>query len=337
MILINIYNDFVKQFNNKIYENESIENEELFGLKTFLSKEYFDNNLKIDKKVFEQIREELKKILFKYDFILNNYISLNEKLKKEIELLEKEYFELNKTSLLGENFFSMNSLESFYNYVLDYQIVYNQNLKILENSIIKNDETLKEITFNIREEKGSIFVYFNEEEQNIQNIFLDFFNDFKISIFGIKSDNTMINIVSNIDNNQKLYINTLKENFKGIFVTGFKDITGYLKDCKIYNYKKDNLNKNGVIIYRLKPKKLKKIFYFSNSKTKLYKLNKQEYQDFLKIINKDILQWNKVLTIKNKIEKNKEYDYIEEEKFIIEIFEKDINYSDKLAIFGSDK
>lgn len=337
MIIINIYKNFIEQFDKNIYENESIDNEELFGLKMFLQKEYFNNNLKINKKIFEQIREELKKVLFKYNFILNNYISLNNKLKKEIELLENEYFELNKTSILGEQFFSMNSLKEFYNNVIRYQIVYNQNLKILDNSIIKSNEELTEIPFNIREEKGSIFIYFNDSQHNIQNIFLEFFNEFDISIFGIKYDDSMVNIVSNINNSQKLYINTLKEDFKGIFITGFKNINGYLKDCKIFDYKKNNTVKNGVIVYRIKPENIKKIFYFSNSETELYKLNSKEYNEFLKLVNKEITQLNKILNIKNKITKNKEYIYEKEELFIVEVFNKNVNYSDKLAIFGSDK
>ena len=82
---------------------------------------------------------------------------------------------------------------------------------------------------------------------------------------------------------------------------------------------------------------IKKIFYFSNSETELYKLNPKEYNEFLKLVNKEITQWNKILNIKNKIVKNKEYIYEKEELFIVEVFNKNVNYSDKLAIFGSDK
>lgn len=232
----------------------------------------------------------------------------------------------------------MNNLKEFYNNVIDYQIIYNQNLKLINDSVIKSEENLNEIPFNIREEKGSIFIYFNDDLHNIQNIFLEFFNDFSISIFGIKSDDTMSNIVSNIDNNKKLYINTSKEKFKGIFITSIGDITGYLKDCKIYDYKKSSLRKNGVLIYRFNLKNnIKKVFYHSNSSTKIYLLTKEEYQEFLKLVTKDILQWNKILNINNMLEKNKEYIKDRSEYFIVEIFEKDINFSDKLNIFGSDK
>ena len=310
----------------------------MFGLKDYLKEDYFKNSLKIDKQIFEKIREELKKTLFKYNYILDSYNRYNENLEEEIDMLEKEYLELNKVSSLGNQFFLMNSLKEFYNNIITNQIVYNQNLTILDNSVIKNESSLTEIPFNIREENGSLFVYFNDGSHNIQNIFLEFFNDFPISIFGIRENDTLVNIVSNVDNKQKLYINTLKESFKGIFITGFNKISGFLKDCKIYDYKKNQIRKTGVLIYRSTTKeKIKKIFYFSNSSTELYLLNKEEYQEFLKIVNKDILQWNKILNIKNKINKNKEYDNKQGECFLVEVFGKDVNYSDKINIFGSDK
>ena len=310
----------------------------MFGLKDYLKEDYFKNSLKIDKHIFEEIREELKKTLFKYNYILDSYNRYNDNLEEEINMLEKEYLELNKVSSLGNQFFLMNSLKEFYNNIITHQIVYNQNLTILDNSVIKNESSLTEIPFNIREENGSLFVYFNDGSHNIQNIFLEFFNDFPISIFGIRENDTLVNIVSNVDNKQKLYINTLKESFKGIFITGFNKISGFLKDCKVYDYKKNQIRKTGVLIYRFTTKeKIKKIFYFSNSSTELYLLNKEEYQEFLKIVNKDILQWNKILNIKNKINKNKEYDNKQGEYFLVEVFEKDVNYSDKINIFGSDK
>lgn len=310
----------------------------MFGLKDYLKEDYFKNSLKVDKHIFEEIREELKKTLFKYNYILDSYNRYNDNLEEEIDILEKEYLELNKVSSLGNQFFLMNSLKEFYNNIITHQIVYNQNLTILDNSVIKNESSLTEIPFNIREENGSLFVYFNDGSHNIQNIFLEFFNDFPISIFGIRENDTLVNIVSNVDNKQKLYINTLKESFKGIFITGFNKISGFLKDCKIYDYKKNQTRKTGVLIYRFTTKeKIKKIFYFSNSSTELYLLNKEEYQEFLKIVNKDILQWNKILNIKNKISKNKEYENKQGEYFLVEVFGKDVNYSDKINIFGSDK
>nr|DAN46472.1 MAG TPA: hypothetical protein [Caudoviricetes sp.] len=310
----------------------------MFGLKDYLKEDYFKNSLKVDKHIFEEIREELKKTLFKYNYILDSYNRYNENLEEEIDMLEKEYLELNKVSSLGNQFFLMNSLKEFYNNIITYQIVYNQNLTILDNSVIKNENSLTEIPFNMREENGSLFIYFNDGSHNIQNIFLEFFNDFPISIFGIRENDTLVNIVSNVDNKQKLYINTLKESFKGIFITGFNKISGFLKDCKVYDYKKNQIRKTGVLIYRFSTKeKIKKIFYFSNSSTELYLLNKEEYQEFLKIVNKDILQWNKILNIKNNINKNKEYDNKQGEYFLVEVFGKDVNYSDKINIFGSDK
>lgn len=310
----------------------------MFGLKDYLKEDYFKNSLKVDKHIFEEIREELKKTLFKYNYILDSYNRYNDNLEEEIDMLEKEYLELNKVSSLGSQFFLMNSLKEFYNNIITHQIVYNQNLTILDNSVIKNENSLTKIPFNIREENGSFFIYFNDGSHNIQNIFLEFFNDFPISIFGIRENDTLVNIVSNVDNKQKLYINTLKESFKGIFITGFNKISGFLKDCKVYDYKKNQIRKTGVLIYRFSTKeKIKKIFYFSNSSTELYLLNKEEYQEFLKIVNKDILQWNKILNIKNKINKNKEYDNKQGEYFLVEVFGKDVNYSDKINIFGSDK
>ena len=63
----------------------------MFGLKDYLKEDYFKNSLKVDKQIFEEIREELKKTLFKYTIErLKNY-KISDEDRKLIENIEKEY------------------------------------------------------------------------------------------------------------------------------------------------------------------------------------------------------------------------------------------------------
>ena len=332
------YIKFIEQFKeNSLYENNSIDNNELFGIKEFLDKEYLNNNFYLDKDIFIKCKNELEKVLFKYNFILNFYKEYENKLKNEIEKLDKEYFELDKVSSLGNKFFTMKTLKEYYNYIVPYDVVYRKNLIFTNDSVIKSDETLEEIDFTIKEEKNSVFIYFNKGLTNIQDIFVNLYNEFTISIFGIKEDDSLENIVSNRNSSDKLFINTSSILFKGIFITGIGNITGYIKELKIYEYVKGLIKKNGILAYRLKDlKKINKIFYGSNSGTKIYKLKTEEYNEFLKILNTN--NFNSILSENKEIKKNLEYDLNEEnEIIIIEIFNQNINISDKLNFFGKAK
>lgn len=332
------YIKFIEQFKeNSLYENNSIDNNELFGIKEFLDKEYLNNNFYLDKDIFIKCKNELEKVLFKYNFILNFYKEYENKLKNEIEKLDKEYFELDKVSSLGNKFFTMKTLKEYYNYIVPYDVVYKKNLIFTNDSVIKSDETLEEIDFTIKEEKNSVFIYFNKGLTNIQDIFVNLYNEFTISIFGIKEDDSLENIASNRNSSDKLFINTSSILFKGIFITGIGNITGYIKELKIYEYVKGSIKKNGILAYRLKDlKKINKIFYGSNSGTKIYKLKTEEYNEFLKILNTN--NFNSILSENKEIKKNLEYDLNEEnEIIIIEIFNQNINISDKLNFFGKAK
>lgn len=332
------YIKFIEQFKeNSLYENNSIDNNELFGIKEFLDKEYLNNNFYLDKDIFIKCKNELEKVLFKYNFILNFYKEYENKLKNEIEKLDKEYFELDKVSSLGNKFFTMKTLKEYYNYIVPYDVIYKKNLIFTNDSVIKSDETLEEIDFTIKEEKNSVFIYFNKGLTNIQDIFVNLYNEFIISIFGIKEDDSLENIVSNRNSSDKLFINTSSILFKGIFITGIGNITGYIKELKIYEYVKGSIKKNGILAYRLKDlKKINKIFYGSNSGTKIYKLKTEEYNEFLKILNTN--NFNSILSENKEIKKNLEYDLNEEnEIIIIEIFNQNINISDKLNFFGKAK
>lgn len=332
------YIEFIKQFKeNLLYENNSIDNNELFGIKEFLSEDYLNNNFYLDKDIFIKCKNELEKILFKYNYIFNSYKEYENRLKNEIEKLDKEYFELDKVSSLGNKFFSMKSLKEYYNYVVPYDIIYKKNLVFTNESVIKSNETLEEINFTIKEEKNSIFVYFNKGLSNIQDIFINLYNEFTISIFGIKENGSLENIVSNKNSSDKLFINTSSTLFKGIFITGIGNITGYIKELKIYEYTKGTIRKNGIITYKLKDlKKINKIFYGSNSGTKIYKLKTKEYNEFLKILNTD--NFSSILNENREIQKNIEYDLNEENDIVIvEIFNQNTNISDKLNFFGKVK
>lgn len=332
------YIEFIKQFKeNSLYENNSIDDNELFGIKEFLSDGYLNNNFYLEKNIFIKCKNELEKILFKYNFIFNFYKEYENRLKNEIEKLDKEYFELDKVSSLGNKFFLMKALKEYYNYIIPYDVIYKKNLIFTDESVIKSNETLEEINFTIKEEKSSVFVYFNKGLSNIQDIFINLYNEFTISIFGIKENGSLENIVSNKNSSDKLFINTSPTLFKGIFITGIGNINGYIKELKIYEYTKGTIRKNGIIIYKLKDlKKINKIFYGSNSGTKIYKLKTEEYNEFAKILNTD--NFSSILNENKEIQKNLEYDLNgETDIIIVEVFNQNTNISDKLNFFGKAK
>ena len=175
------------------------------------------------------------------------------------------------------------------------------------------------------------------DNEVIINLFENLYNEFTISIFGIKEDDSLENIVSNRNSSDKLFINTSSILFKGVFITGIGNITGYIKELKIYEYTKGTIRKKGLIAYKLKNlEKLNKIFYGSNSGTKIYKLKTKEYNEFLKILNTD--NFSSILNENKEIQKNLEYDlYDGNDIVIVEIFEQNTNISDKLNFFGKVK
>ena len=52
---------------------KEIDDNELFGIKEFLSDDYLNNNFYLEKNIFIKCKNELEKVLFKYNFIFNFY------------------------------------------------------------------------------------------------------------------------------------------------------------------------------------------------------------------------------------------------------------------------
>ena len=203
-------------------------------------------------------------------------------------------------------------------------------------SKIKRNVNLMKVLNTVLSDNPNV-VYFNKGLSNIQDIFINLYNEFTISIFGIKENGSLENIVSNKNSSDKLFINTSPTLFKGIFITGIGNINGYIKELKIYEYTKGTIRKNGIIIYKLKDlKKINKIFYGSNSGTKIYKLKTEEYNEFAKILNTD--NFSSILNENKEIQKNLEYDLNgETDIIIVEVFNQNTNISDKLNFFGKAK
>ena len=82
------YKNFIEQFNdNSLFEKNSILDNELFGLKDYLSEEYLNNKYYVGKDKFLECKKELEKVLFKYRFLFNSYQNYEKKLKNEIKKL----------------------------------------------------------------------------------------------------------------------------------------------------------------------------------------------------------------------------------------------------------
>lgn len=324
---------------NEFFENTSIYNNKLFGLEDYYSRSYLSGNYTIPITTINECFYELSELNSKYKFIYGYLEGIEKIIKDENAKLDEEYFKLQNVSVRGDSFLKMFSMPDHYNNIINYDVVYMKNLQITSDNVIKTNDSLQELKFYLTYvDKHSFFIEL-DQLFSIQDIFLEFYNEFKISIFGVKEDETMENIFSNVSTNKKMFTNTNENKYKRIFVTGIGDINNYIKQIKIYSYQK-NLNSlvNGFIIYRLKDiENINEFVVVSDSETELYQFTESQYKEILTMINDEQKVIEKFFNEEFRLIKNKKKILDKNKNFIIDFFNIKQNNSNLLTFYGKER
>lgn len=321
-----------------IFENNSINDNPLFGLKQFYSNEYLKSTYNIPVKLINDFTSELEDTLNKYLFI-NSYLeSYIKQLNEESIKLDKEFNEINSNiSVKGQSFLSMFNLNDNYNYVFDENIVYSKNVLDNDNSYIKNDETLTEIPYYIEYINDFSFFITFENMHNIKDIFLDFYQSISYSIFGANENNILEIIYDKVNSEQNLFSIKDKKKYKKLYIVSNSPITKFIKKIKIYEYSKNNEVKYGYIIRKLNSlNKFSDLIFINDSGTNFYLYDEQQYKKVINDIGKNgksnfISENYKV--VKNKNIKN---NFKDNEMYLLEFFNINDNISFKTKIYGKE-
>lgn len=325
---------------NDYFEQYSIGNNPLFGNTAFFSNEYLDNEYELNISTFNDFKQELEEIILKYKYILGYLTSIENRLIEENRLLDEEYFDLNKYSTKGQSFLKMFSMPDNYNNVMDFKIIYQKNITRLNDSFIKTKDSLEPLKFYLEYiGNNSMFITFDKPYE-IRDIFLDFYEEITYSIFGVKEDDTMENIYSNISSSEKLFINTNETKYKKIFITGINALNSLIKEIKIFSYAETDIpEKNGYLVYMLEDmKKIKNYIIVSDDPTEIYGFDKKTYQKMIELLtSNEQLCIEKYFNNQYKLEKNINIDNkLTDSFYILEFFKKTQNKSNELKIFAKE-
>lgn len=326
---------------NDYFEQYSINDNPLFGNKAFFSNEYLDNEYKIDISVFNDFKHELEEVLLKYKYILGYLTSVEESLKEQNKLLDEEFFDLNKYSTKGQSFLKMFSIPEYYNNVMNFKIVYQKNITKLTDTFIKTKDSLEPLKFYLEYiDNNSFFISF-DKLYDIRDIFLDFYNEITYSIFGVKEDDSMEIIYSNVSSSDKLFINTGKIKYKKLFITGINELNNLIREIKIFSYSETNIpEKNGYLVYLLENlQNIKDFIIVSDTSTEIYGFDKKTYPKMIELLtSNEQLCIEKYFNNQYKLEKNVNIENkLTDSFYILEFFKKTQNKSNEFKIFAKEK
>lgn len=325
---------------NDYFERYSIGKNPLFGNSSFFLNDYLDNNYELSISDLNEFKIELEEVLLKYKYILGFLTNREKELIEYNKMLDEEYFELNNYSTKGQNFLRMFKMPEHYNNVIDLKVVYQKNITKLNDTFIKTKDSLEPLKFYLDYIGTNSFYIVFDDLYEIRDIFIDFYNTITFSLFGVKEDDTMENIYSNVSSNEKLFINTNETKYKKIFVTGISDLNNLLKDIKVFSYSEtDIIEKNGFLVYFIEDlKNIKEIIIVSDDETELYGFDKKTYENMINLLtSNESLCIEKYFNNQYKLERNVNIETKEESMFILEFFRKNKNKSNELKIFAKEK
>lgn len=280
------YEKFKKNFENNtnVYEDSSIGDNPLFGLNSYFSEEYFNNDMALSMDFINEFSQELYNTLLKYQFISSylkeHFLTLEEESKK----LDNEYIELCKNvSLKGQAFLDMFSLPEHYNYVIDAKTVYLKNVIEYQNLTMKTNETMSELIYYLNYINSNSFFINLDDYYKINSLFLSFYNQYTISIFGVQEDGTMENLFDEVNTSQEIFLNGTETKYKKLYIISKSPIVEYIKDIKVFSYQKNDSEKYGYLIKKLDNlETLNTIIIVNDVNTSFYMYSEKEYVSFIK-------------------------------------------------------
>ena len=345
-----MYKDYIENYklfkktlnnNDSYFENNSIGENELFGLKDFYSSKYLNNDYEIDISTIKIIVQELEEVLLKSKYVLGCFKDIELKLLEQNKKLDAEFFDLNQISTKGQSFLRMFKLPEHYNHILDTKIIYQKNIISVNDKFIKTKNSLNSISFYLDYHSSSSFFIVFDKEYYIRDIFIDLYKERTFSIFGVKKDGTMELIKDNIKSKTSFITNTNENKYNKIFVSGISDINNLLKEVKVFSYIEDDVaNKNGYVTYFLDDlNKFSEYIFVSDDETKIYLFNETTYNDVINLLaTNENLCISKYFNKEFEVQKNiKIENSFENKMYLLEFFNKKQVQSNELKIFAKEK
>lgn len=327
---------------NDYFEKYSIGSNPLFGNTSFFSNEYLDNEYELKIATINEFKHELEEVLIKYKYLLGYLSYIETNLIEMNKLLDEEFFDLNQTSTKGQSFLRMFEMPEHYNNVMDFKIVYQKNITKLNDTFIKTKDSLEQLSFYLEYVGTNSFFIVFDDLYDIRDIYIDFYNELTYSLFGVKEDDTMENLGSNLTSSEsKLIINTGETKYKKIFVTGIADINSSLKEVKIFSYKETDISeKNGFLVYYIEDlSNIKEYIIVSDDETELYAFDKTTYENVINLLTSNESSCiEKYFNEQYKLEKNTNIENKNDSSmFILEFFKRTQTKSNELKIFAKER
>lgn len=340
---VNNYKTFKKVFNsdNNYFESNSIDDNNLFGIKDFYSEDYLNNNYQIKVSTINKCISELEEILLKYKYVLGCLEDIEKNLIAQNQNLDQEFFKLSKISTKGQSFLKMFKLPEHYNHVLDTKIVYQKNISIINDKFVKTKDSLSNINFYLEYIQDNSFFVIFDKSYIIRDIFIDFYSEKTFSIFGVKEDGTMEIIKENVNSNYKFIVNTNGNKYIKLFVTGISDINKFLKDIRVFSYIETNIaNQNGFVAYFLNDlNKFTEFIIVSDDETSVYLFDEFTYNNLLNLLaTNEPLCLNKYFNNEFLVPKNiKIKNTFKNKMYLVEFFNKNQVQGNEIKIFAKEK
>ncbi|MGL4988901.1 MAG: hypothetical protein ACRC5F_06645 [Cetobacterium sp.] len=339
-MFLEFYKKLKKSFDEEeLFETKSFGNNVLFGFEKKLN-ESFDNYLRSEDVL--EFNSDLEKTVAKFQFIKGFLEYYKIILEDESKVLDLEVENINNTSSAkGSSFLDLKDrmldftkvLSPVTNHVKNIKKIGDVNYKVEESSekcdSYMSFPTIESIVLNLR--KPSM----------VNEIIFETHKPCTISIYGELKNGETKPLFLNVDSSQRLFANTLENEYTRLIILSDTDLKSYLKTFNAYtNVKSERYsNKYGYIFSTIDSKSCKNIIISSDTSSNMFMLSKNEFELAIKDIQdkeKDVI--DKYLTEKNYVEKNSNVSFqtIIHEFYLVEMIDKNTNSVSEIKIFGKE-
>ncbi|MGL5716653.1 hypothetical protein [Cetobacterium sp.] len=335
------YNIFKKNIdsNNLLFEEYAIDNLKLF--QTYEDYELSEKDNFITMDFYNSYLKELDKLISKYRFTLSFLENYEKVLLEKSNFLDNQINNFaNNSSNYSNSFLHLLNSQIDCNNIIDTKPKYIKNIEINDNKSIKKNNNDENLNCDIRfVNQNSIFVYF-ENEFDIKDIIVDFYNYAEFNIYGVLKDDSLEILFKNVNNDIPCFVNHNNKKYKGLYINSNFDIKNTLKTIIVKKNSENIKNVYGYIAFKINDIfKFSDFFIESNSNTKFYYFYEKDFQKMLKETNENFENaipgnFNSI----NALEKNKLFSSskFKESIYIVEFFDKDIQFSNIPYIYGKE-
>jgi len=326
------------------FENFSIEDNPLFSLNEFYTKEYIYSEPMIDVNFLNALGGELDALYSKFKFTrqyLEDYIKKMERYSKE---LDEEYFTANGiSSLKGDAITFMYKENPEYNHIMDLNIIYNHNCIKEDNSITKISFEEESCKYYLNYKSNNELTFIFDDPKTITEILLSFNKNILLNLFGRKEDGTLEAIATNINSSDHPSIKNKNDNkYNEIVIISYENIAKFFSSANFFSIenKSDYVSDiNAYVVHLLKNDNIiNKYTVFSTSETQVYEISPTNINVLINDIkNLSHIKIKDKYCNNNKVIKGVEKDYADaEDKIFLEVIPVDVKKIDYLKIFGKE-